>query len=165
MNPEGSELPNGVCLRLVCIQVPNRWASPPYLHDSPACLSLPEKSSQMSTNPLIPDLLSFFSARVGRVGRVELLVFRATTECSTVELHPPHGARSGIRTHVARLERPASWATRRHERGGDGRDRTDDVLLARQVLSQLSYIPTWYPYGDSNPGHRTENPTSLATRR
>ena len=27
------------------------------------------------------------------------------------------------------------------ERGGDERDRTDDPLLAKQVLSQLSYTP------------------------
>ena len=27
-------------------------------------------------------------------------------------------------------------------RGGDSRDRTGDLLLARQALSQLSYIPT-----------------------
>jgi hypothetical protein len=28
--------------------------------------------------------------------------------------------------------------------GGDKRDRTADLLLARQALSQLSYIPTWW---------------------
>ena len=27
--------------------------------------------------------------------------------------------------------------------GGDERDRTDDPLLAKQVLSQLSYTPTY----------------------
>ena len=27
--------------------------------------------------------------------------------------------------------------------GGDERDRTDDPLLAKQVLSQLSYTPIW----------------------
>ena len=26
--------------------------------------------------------------------------------------------------------------------GGEERDRTDDLLLAKQLLSQLSYIPT-----------------------
>ncbi len=25
--------------------------------------------------------------------------------------------------------------------GGDGRDRTDDLMLAKQLLSQLSYVP------------------------
>ena len=29
--------------------------------------------------------------------------------------------------------------------GGDDRDRTDDPLLAKQVLSQLSYAPTRTP--------------------
>jgi hypothetical protein len=29
--------------------------------------------------------------------------------------------------------------------GGDDRDRTDDPLLAKQVLSQLSYIPETRP--------------------
>ena len=30
----------------------------------------------------------------------------------------------------------------RRARGGDNRDRTGDLLLAKQALSQLSYIPT-----------------------
>ena len=30
-----------------------------------------------------------------------------------------------------------------NENGGDERDRTADPLLARQVLSQLSYAPIW----------------------
>ena len=30
---------------------------------------------------------------------------------------------------------------REYELGGDSRDRTGDLLLARQALSQLSYIP------------------------
>ena len=29
--------------------------------------------------------------------------------------------------------------------GGASRDRTDDPLLAKQVLSQLSYSPLWGP--------------------
>lgn len=29
--------------------------------------------------------------------------------------------------------------------GGDSRDRTGDLLLARQALSQLSYIPSYLP--------------------
>ena len=32
---------------------------------------------------------------------------------------------------------------REHELGGDSRDRTGDLLLARQALSQLSYIPVY----------------------
>ena len=34
--------------------------------------------------------------------------------------------------------------------GGDERDRTDDPLLAKQVLSQLSYTPV-FPYGLRTP--------------
>ncbi len=37
--------------------------------------------------------------------------------------------------------------------GGAGRDRTDDPLLAKQVLSQLSYGPyhvSWWAWEDSN---------------
>ena len=36
----------------------------------------------------------------------------------------------------------ASWATGPF--GGDSRDRTGDLLLARQALSQLSYIPNYF---------------------
>ena len=41
-----------------------------------------------------------------------------------------------------------AWA-----RGGGCRDRTDDPLLAKQVLSQLSYTPNgmgWWVWLDSN---------------
>ena len=33
--------------------------------------------------------------------------------------------------------------------GGDNRDRTDDPLLAKQVLSQLSYTPVVFRFGFS----------------
>lgn len=32
-------------------------------------------------------------------------------------------------------------ARHQHSHGGDGRDRTDDLMLAKQLLSQLSYVP------------------------
>jgi hypothetical protein len=35
-----------------------------------------------------------------------------------------------------------SLRTRRHPAGGARRDRTDDLLLAKQALSQLSYGPS-----------------------
>ena len=47
--------------------------------------------------------------------------------------------------------------------GGDGRNRTGDLLLAKQVLSQLSYVPTpvathttpsWWAHLDLNQGPR-----------
>ena len=35
-----------------------------------------------------------------------------------------------------------SWPLRHHQASGGGeRDRTDDILLAKQALSQLSYTP------------------------
>ena len=33
---------------------------------------------------------------------------------------------------------------RRSKSGGAGRDRTDDILLAKQALSQLSYSPDYF---------------------
>ena len=45
------------------------------------------------------------------------------------------------------LADPLRWALLRfrtigyYSNGGDSRDRTGDLLLARQALSQLSYIP------------------------
>ncbi len=38
-----------------------------------------------------------------------------------------------------------------HKTGGGERDRTDDLLLAKQALSQLSYTPdNWWVWMDSN---------------
>jgi len=39
--------------------------------------------------------------------------------------------------------------------GGDGRDRTDDIMLAKHTLSQLSYIPIkhWLRIWESNPAN------------
>ena len=34
--------------------------------------------------------------------------------------------------------------------GGGERDRTDDLLRARQALSQLSYTPVWWAWIDLN---------------
>ena len=52
------------------------------------------------------------------------------------------------------LETLHAFATdsRAGEAGGAGRDRTDDPLLAKQVLSQLSYSPAyaWWVWMDSN---------------
>src|SRR5262249_11780097 len=35
-----------------------------------------------------------------------------------------------------------AWPNVLHGNGGDDRDRTDDLLVANEALSQLSYIPT-----------------------
>ena len=41
--------------------------------------------------------------------------------------------------------------------GGDNRDRTDDPLLAKQVLSQLSYTPIFLLQGSSNEPQKLNN--------
>ena len=40
---------------------------------------------------------------------------------------------------------PINWL-RQLAAGGDNRDRTDDPLLAKQVLSQLSYTPVFITF-------------------
>ena len=45
--------------------------------------------------------------------------------------------------------------------GGDKEIRTPDPLLARQVLSQLSYTPIWWTFRDSNPGPTGYEPVAL----
>ena len=40
----------------------------------------------------------------------------------------------------------SSLRVRRLAAGGDNRDRTDDPLLAKQVLSQLSYTPILFGF-------------------
>ena len=48
-------------------------------------------------------------------------------------------------------EQPLAPNTQTRKRlGGGGRDRTDDPLLAKQVLSQLSYAPIWWAREDLN---------------
>ena len=60
-------------------------------------------------------------------------------------LEPPTSRLSGVRSNLLSYEpssfslRPASFQL--EFVGGDERVRTDDPLLAKQVLSQLSYTP------------------------
>ena len=57
---------------------------------------------------------------------------------------------SGLEPPTSRLSVVCSnqlsyWPSFLHKRfGGDKRDRTADLLLAKQALSQLSYTPIWY---------------------
>ena len=53
-------------------------------------------------------------------------------------LEPPTSRLSGVRSNHLSYE-PISLSLQIS--GGDERDRTDDPLLAKQVLSQLSYTP------------------------
>ena len=62
-------------------------------------------------------------------------------------LEPPTSRLSGVRSNLLSYE-PISLAVSLSSvqpfslsGGGDERDRTDDPLLAKQVLSQLSYTP------------------------
>ena len=57
-------------------------------------------------------------------------------------LEPPTSRLSGVRSNLLSYE--PSFQTIRTSLGGDERVRTDDPLLAKQVLSQLSYTPTVY---------------------
>ena len=47
-----------------------------------------------------------------------------------------------------------------HINGGSNRARTCDPLLVRQMLSQLSYTPTLWLLGESNPCYRRERAVS-----
>ena len=49
------------------------------------------------------------------------------------------GGRSNLLSYKPMLNR--GWLCSFSPIGGDNRDRTDDPLLAKQVLSQLSYTP------------------------
>ena len=56
-------------------------------------------------------------------------------------LEPPTSRLSGVRSNHLSYEPFYSAKTVVLAYGGDERDRTDDPLLAKQVLSQLSYTP------------------------
>ena len=57
-------------------------------------------------------------------------------------LEPPTSRLSGVRSNHLSYEPICLDYEAFHSRlGGDERDRTDDPLLAKQVLSQLSYTP------------------------
>ena len=66
-----------------------------------------------------------------------------------LKIHPQNGTLVGpsglepptLRLSVVRSSQLSYGPMRRYSLGGDSRDRTGDLLLARQALSQLSYIP------------------------
>ena len=57
-------------------------------------------------------------------------------------LEPPTSRLSGGRSN--RLSYKPIYRSSLSALGGDERDRTDDPLLAKQVLSQLSYTPIFF---------------------
>ena len=72
-----------------------------------------------ASNPLKKDSMRFASSKL--------------LKNKTVRARKP-----GAKTRFLRLR---AWAPQ--SRGGGERDRTDDLLLAKQALSQLSYTPVW----------------------
>ena len=56
-------------------------------------------------------------------------------------LEPPTSRLSGVRSNHLSYEPIQLLRVLSLALGGDERDRTDDPLLAKQVLSQLSYTP------------------------
>jgi hypothetical protein len=85
---------------------------------------------------------------------------------SAIQLHPTGIPSSGVALIVCKQTtaamtapsgRLANWAA--NGAGGDDRDRTGDPLLAKQVLSQLSYAPNLEPLDPPlpdlpSPGHK-----------
>ncbi len=66
-------------------------------------------------------------------------------------LEPPTSRLSGVRSNQAELRAQIGGACqnnqpfqRSNKFGGAGRDRTDDLMLAKHALSQLSYSPSNY---------------------
>src|SRR6516225_8357561 len=57
--------------------------------------------------------------------------------------HPP--AKPAGQTSISRADTSPDRYEPSRTPGGDDRDRTDDPLLAKQVLSQLSYVPGLRP--------------------
>ena len=49
-------------------------------------------------------------------------------------------------SNLERFMQPLLLVDPFHQFGGDDRDRTGDLLLAKQMLSQLSYIPSAFNY-------------------
>ena len=63
-------------------------------------------------------------------------------------LEPPTSRLSGVRSSLLSYKPILAWciAVPLTPFGGDEENRTPDPLLARQVLSQLSYTPVWVCY-------------------
>ena len=67
-------------------------------------------------------------------------------------LEPPASPLSGVRSnHLSYRASAGSSFPENHLSGGADRDRTGDPLLAKQVLSQLSYSPVQGPTHHGSP--------------
>jgi hypothetical protein len=79
----------------------------------------------------------------------------------------PNSGHSAIRTNGSFEASPRGHGgfivCEANDRGGDNRDRTDDPLLAKQVLSQLSYAPNLWNPPHSEQDHPIHPPASNTT--
>ena len=74
--------------------------------------------------------------------RSQNLISQILRSNSKLDLVGPSGLEPPtLRLSVVRSSQLSYGPMRRYSLGGDSRDRTGDLLLARQALSQLSYIP------------------------
>ena len=77
-------------------------------------------------------------------------------------LEPPTSRLSGVRSNHLSYEP----ITILKDGGGDERDRTDDPLLAKQVLSQLSYTPVSITFKKvHNEPQKLNNDSNLGPQR
>ena len=84
-----------------------------------------------------------------------------TSKVGLSGLEPPTSRLSGVRSNRLSYKPIFSgFSVRPQAFGGDKRDRTADPLLAKQVLSQLSYTPISrfkrVPYGPSKLNNKPE---------
>ena len=73
--------------------------------------------------------------------RSKLIQLTMNNTAQAAQGHPHRSLSSATSTSTPHLLSPLRVAQRPAQSSGDDRDRTDDPLLAKQVLSQLSYAP------------------------
>ena len=73
------------------------------------------------------------------IGSKSAFLFTMTKSFSGISANP--AARKRTETFVSNVEQWKRFNTHQYKTGGGERNRTDDLLLAKQALSQLSYTP------------------------
>ena len=85
-------------------------------------------------------LLALFSFQ----SAIQAISFISLLTCMGLSgLEPPTSRLSGVRSNRLSYKPMSAASSISSASGGDKRDRTVDPLLAKQVLSQLSYTPVW----------------------
>jgi hypothetical protein len=126
----------------------------------------PTARPETHQNLIHPDKDHGASPRRGRANHghltheaAEFAFFSATTPGQHNAAHPNQNAakdcltlRGDFCSHLLCICFAAAFALRANRKNGDDRVRTDDPLLAKQVLSQLSYAPQsrWWAREDLN---------------